>query len=228
MRGTFIPSPHGERVRGKPRSTACDVVEHADGPPNAPRQVYPRRDIDKAREHGETWAVDPELRDALNQLAADLRSEIRSGDAETRAYIDERMGTSAAETRAYIDERVGTSAAETRAYIDERVGTSAAETRAYIDERVGTSAAETRAYIDGLVGTSAAETRRHFDVVGESLRGEIRALAEAMTLNNEGTHRRFGEETVRTGRLESRVTRLEARVMILEDSRKPPKRRRQQ
>jgi hypothetical protein len=112
--------------------------------------------------------VDAELRDALNQLAADLRGEIRSGDAETRAYIDER------------------------------------------------------------VGTSATETRRHFDVVGESLRGEIRALAEAMVLNNEGTQRRFGEEVGRTDRLEGRVLRLEARVSILEDDRKPPRRPRQQ
>jgi hypothetical protein len=190
--------------------------------------VYPRRDIDKARARDETWAVDPELRDALNQLAADLRGEIRSGDAETRTYIDERVGTSAAETRAYIDERVGTSAAETRAYIDERVGTSAAETRAYIDERVGTSAAETRAYIDELVGTSAVETRRHFDVVGESLRGEIRTLAEAMALNTEGMQRRVGEEAGRTDRLEGQVLRLEARVTILEGSRKPSRRPRQQ
>jgi hypothetical protein len=134
-----------------------------------------RRDIDRMRARGETWAVDPELRDALNQLAADLRSEIRSGDAETRAYIDERVGTSAAETRAYIDER-------------------------------------------------AVETRRHFDVVGESLRGEIRALAEAMALNYEGTLRRASEEAGQTDRLEGRVTRLEARVTVLEDTRKPPKR----
>ncbi len=96
--------------------------------------------------------MDPELRDALNELAADLRGEIRSGDAETRAYVDASIQGSAAETRAYIDERVG---------------------------------------------TSAAETRRHFDVVGESLRGEIRALAEAMALNNEGTQRRFGAEAPR-------------------------------
>ena len=155
--------------------------------------MYPRRDIDKARERGETWVVDPELRDALNQFAADLRGEIRSGDAETRAYIDERVGTSVAETRAYIDERVGTSAAETRTYIDE------------------------------VVGTSATETRRHFEVVGESLRGEIRALAEAMALNNEGTQRRFGDEAGRTDRLEGRVLRLEARVTNLEDNRKPPR-----
>jgi hypothetical protein len=86
--------------------------------------------------------VDPELRDALSQFAADLRGEIRSGDAETRAYINERVGTSAAETRAYIDE---------------------------------------------VVGTSAAETRRNFGVIGEFLRGEIRALAKALALNNEGT-----------------------------------------
>ena len=154
--------------------TACRTL--------SPR-MYPRGDIDKARERGETWAVDPELRDALNQLAAGLRGEIRSGDAETRAYID---------------------------------------------ERVGTSAAETRAYVDGSIQGSAAETRRHFEVVGESLRGEIRALAEAMALNNEGTQRRVGEEAGRTDRLEGRMTRLEARVTILEDSRKPPKRPRQQ
>ena len=140
--------------------------------------MYPRRDIDKARERGETWVVDPELRDALKQFAADLRGEIRSGDAETRVYIDERVGTSAAETRAYIDE---------------------------------------------VVGTSATETRRHFEVVGESLRGEIRALAEAMALNNEGTQRRFGDEAGRTDRLEGRVLRLEARVTNLEDNRKPPR-----
>ncbi len=84
--------------------------------------MYPRGDIDKARQRGESWAVAPELRDALNQLAADLRGEIRSGDAETRAYVD------------------------------------------------------------GSIQGSAAETRRHFEVVGESLRGEIRALAEAMAL----------------------------------------------
>ena len=142
--------------------------------------------------------MDPELRDALNQLAADLRGEIRSGDAETRRHFDERLETAAAETRAHFDERVGASAAETRTYIDERVG------------------------------TSAAETRRHFDVVGESLRGEIRALAEAMALNSEGTQRRSGEEAGRSDRLEGRVLRLEARVMILEDNRKPPKRPRRQ
>jgi hypothetical protein len=78
-------------------------------------------------------------------------------------------------------------------------------------------------YIDEVVGTSATETRRHFEVVGESLRGEIRALAEAMALNNEGTQRRFGEEAGRTDRLEGRVLRLEARVTNLEDNRKPPR-----
>ena len=122
--------------------------------------------------------MDAELRDALNQLAEDLRGEIRSGDAETRAYIDEAVGASAAETRAYIDE---------------------------------------------VVGASAAETRRHSGVIGESLRGEIRALAEAMAINNEGTRRRFSDEAGRTERLEGRVLRLEARVTNLEDNRETPR-----
>lgn len=65
--------------------------------------MYPPFDIDKVHDRGETWPMDPELRDTLNQPAVDLRSEIRSGDAETRAYIDERVGTSAAETRRHFE-----------------------------------------------------------------------------------------------------------------------------
>jgi len=65
--------------------------------------MYPACDIDKARGRGETWPADPELRDALNQVVADLRGEIRSGDAETRAYIDEWVGTSTAETRRHFE-----------------------------------------------------------------------------------------------------------------------------
>jgi hypothetical protein len=120
--------------------------------------------IDRVRECGETWAVDPELRDALDRLAADLRGEIRSGESETRTYID----------------------------------------------------------------TTAAETRRHFDVIAESLRGDIRSLAELMAISSERTDRGIDEQAGRTGGLEGRVLRLEARVLILEDGRKPrrPRRRR--
>ena len=53
--------------------------------------MYPRGDIDKARERGETRAVDPELRDDLDRMVADLHGEIRSGAAETRAHVDERL-----------------------------------------------------------------------------------------------------------------------------------------
>ena len=65
--------------------------------------MYPRCEIDKARERGDTRAVDPELRDALDRMAADLRGEIRSGAAKTRVYVDERVGASDAETCRHID-----------------------------------------------------------------------------------------------------------------------------
>jgi len=126
--------------------------------------MYSRSDIDKVRERGETSAMDGELRDALDRLAEDLRSEIRSGDAETRAYVD----------------------------------------------------------------TSAVETRRHFDVVAESLRSDIRSLAEFMTMAIERMDRRADEQGRRTGGLEGRVLGLEARVLILEDDRKPRRPRRPQ
>jgi hypothetical protein len=140
--------------------------------------------------------VDLELREALDRLAADLRGEIRSSNGETRVYVDGAIQVSAAETRAYIDERVQTSAAETRAYIDERLQ------------------------------TSTAETRRHFDVIAESLRGDIRGVAEGMVLSSERSDRKFGEQTKRSSGLEDRVLRLEVRVTTLERDRKPRRRRR--
>ena len=140
--------------------------------------------------------MDPELRDAFNQLAADLRGEIRSGNAETRVYVDERVGVAVADMRAYIDDSVRRSAAETRADVDDRIE------------------------------TSAAETRRHFSVVGESLRGDIRAVAEGVALLNQRMDWRDQEQAGSTDAIEGRVLRLEVRVTSLEADRKPRRPRR--
>lgn len=185
--------------------------------------MYPPCDIDKVRERGETWPVDPEMREALDRLGADLRGEIRTSAAEGRVYVDGSIQGSAAETRAYIGERFQTSAAETRTYIDERLQTSAAETRAYVDERLQASTAS----LLHEMHESESRMRRHFDVVGESLRGDNRSVAEGTALLSQRTDRRFDEQTGRTDGLEGRVLRLEVRVSGLEDDRKPRRPRRQ-
>jgi len=73
--------------------------------------MYPRGDVDKAHERGETCPVDPELRDALDAMTANLRGEIRSSDVETR----EALAGMAADLRGQI--RSGD--VETRAYVDQ-------------------------------------------------------------------------------------------------------------
>jgi len=134
------------------------------------------------------------MREALDRLGADLRGEIRAGDAETRAYVDERFQTSELGMRAYIDERL-------------KVNT-------------GSLLHEMR--------ESESRTRRHVDVAGESLRGEIRGLAELIGLSNEESTRRDDEQAGRTDGIENRVLRLEVRVTSLEDDRKPRRPRRRQ
>ena len=67
---------------------------------------------------------------------------------------------------------IRSSAAETRVYGDERIET----TRVYVDERFD---AHTARLIHEL-RESESRTRRYFDVVGESLRGDIRGVAELM------------------------------------------------
>jgi hypothetical protein len=103
---------------------------------------YPPRDIDKVRARGETWPVDPEMREAFDRLGADLRGEIQALGTDLRGEIR----SSAAETRVYVDERFE------------------AHTASLIHE----------------LRESESRTRRHFDVVGESLRGDIRGVAEPM------------------------------------------------
>ena len=101
------------------------------------------------------------------------------------------------------------------------IRSSAVEGRVYVDGSIQASAAETRAYIDERLQTSTAEMRRHFEVVGESLRADIRGVAELVALSNEGSKRRDDEQAGRTDGLEGRVLRLEVRVTSLEDNRKP-------
>jgi len=101
---------------------------------------------------------------------------------------------------------------------------SAADLRGEIQ----TSAAETRAYVDDRLQTTTGEMRRHFEVVGESLRSDIRAVAEGVVLLGQRMDRGFVEQAGQVGGLDRRVLRLEVRVKSLEDERKTrrPRRRR--
>ena len=141
------------------------------------------------------------MREAFDRLGADLRGEIQALGTDLRVEIR----SSAAEARVYVDERIGTA----RVYVDERFE---AHTASLIHE----------------MRESESRTRRYFDVVGESLRGDIRGVAELVALSNEESRRRDDEQARRTDGLEDRVLGLEVRVRSLEDDRKPrrPRRRR--
>ena len=192
--------------------------------------MYPSSDIDKTWALGETPAVDPELREALGRLTADLQREIRSGDAETRDTLDRlaadlrgEIRSGDAETRAHVD----AVEAGIRNHVDAvepgiRAHVDAAE--AGIRNQIDAAEAGIRAYVDA----SATETRRHSHVIAESVRSDIRSLAELMGISNERSDQRFGEPAGRSDGLEGRVLRLEARVTSLEDDRSPrrPRRRR--
>jgi len=80
--------------------------------------------------------------------------------------------------------------------------------------------------IEDRIQASAVDTRRHFDVVAESLRADIRGLAEGLVLSRESSDRRFADHAERSIGLEGRVLSLEVRVTTLERDRKPPRRRR--
>lgn len=74
---------------------------------------------------------------------------------------------------------------------------------AQIQELIARSALDTHRYFE--------ETRRHFDVVGEGLRGDVRAIAEGQVGLAERLDR-FQQEVRRDlRRVERRLLRIEAR-----------------
>ena len=92
-----------------------------------------------------------------------------------------------------------------------------AETRAYLDtaldglrREIRAGAAET-GELRREVRETAGETRRHFDVVAESIRSDVRAVAEGVAANSEAIER-LGRE-LRT-EMDSRFTAFHAVVRV--------------
>jgi hypothetical protein len=149
--------------------------------------------------------VDPELREALDQFRTELSGEVRSVDAGLRDALNQVVVDLRGEIRS-VDAGLRGAINELAVDLRGEIRSGDAETRAYVDERIQ---------------ASSTEMRRHFDVVGESLRSDIRAVAEGMVASREQTDRRLGGEAGRTDKLDDRVLRLEVRVSRLEGDRKP-------
>ena len=133
-------------------------------------------------ERGETWAVDPEMRESL-----------------------ERLGTGL-----------------------DHLGTRLDQLGADLRGQIHASSTSLLQQVSAQIRQSESGTRLHFDVIAESLRGDIRALAEGIAASREQTERQFSEQAGPSDRLEGRVLRLQVHVSALKADRKSrrPRRRR--
>ena len=165
------------------------------------------------------------MRESLDRFTADLRGEIQTLAGDLRG----EMQTVAGGLRGEIQTLAGGLRGEMQTLAGDLRGeilTSAAETRAYVDERIHDSATNLLHQMRQQMGETESRMRRHFEVVGESLRGEIRSVAELVALSNEQRDRRDDEQAVRSDRLEGRVQRLEVDVSRLKAGQKPRRPRR--
>ena len=172
-------------------------------------------------ERGETWAVDPETGEAINRLGTNL----------------DRVGTNVDRLSANFDQ-LSANVDQLSANVDQlaaKVDRMGTDLRGEIQTLAGDLRGEIQASSTSLlqqvseqIRESESETRLHFDVVAESLRGDIRALAEGIAASREQTERQLGEQAGRTDRLEGRVLRLQVHVSGLRADRKSrrPRRRR--
>jgi hypothetical protein len=103
--------------------------------------MYPCCDIDKVQSQGETRPVDPELREALNQVVVDLRGGIQTLGTDLRGEVQ-------------------SSATETRAYVDERIQASSTEMRRHFDVVGESLRSDIRAVVEGMVASREQTDRR--------------------------------------------------------------------
>ena len=155
----------------------------------SPIRAYLPWDIDKVRERGETWAVDPETREAIDRLGTGFN----------------QLGTRF-----------------------DQLGTHLDRLSADLRGEIHASSTSLLQQLSEQIRESESGTRRHFDVIAESLRSDIRAVAEGIAASREQTERQLGEQAGRTDRLEGRVLRLQVHVSGLKADRKSrrPRRRR--
>jgi hypothetical protein len=102
-------------------------------------------------------------------------------------------------------------------------GTEPDRLRQEIRAEIQASGAETRRHVDSVetrilqrVDAAASQTRRHFDVVAESLRSDIRAVAEGLGALDEKVERFRVEVRDDLRKVDQRLLRLEAKVSTLE------------
>jgi chromosome segregation ATPase len=119
--------------------------------------------------------VDTETRAYLDVALVGLRQEIRAGTAETAAMRQELRTEMAA-----MRQDLRTEVAELRQELRTETGALRTETGALRAETAELRLEMTR---------TAEETRRHFDVVGESIRSDVRAIAEGVAANTEAIER---------------------------------------
>ncbi|MGH7385805.1 MAG: hypothetical protein ACREKG_11570 [Candidatus Rokuibacteriota bacterium] len=177
--------------------------------------------------------MDTETRAYLDAALEGLRQEIRAGATET-ADLRQEMRAEAAELRqemraerAELRQEMRAETAELRQEIRAETAELRAETAELRQETaelrqeiLRTAAAtvdlrqEMGAGMTGLrreMRETAEETRRHFDVVGESIRSDVRAVAEGVAANSEAIERLGGDLRAE---MDSRFTASHAVVRV--------------
>ena len=195
-------------------------------------------DIDKVCTRGETWAVDPETGEAINRLGAGL-DRVGANVDRLSAGLD-RVGANVDRLSAGLDrvdanvDRLSVDLDRVDANVD-RLSGNVDQLAAKVDRmdtdlrgEIHASSTSLLQQVSERIRESESGTRLHFDVIAESLRGDIRAIAEGLAASREQTERQLGEQAGRTDRLEGRVLRLQVHVSGLKADKKSrrPRRRR--
>lgn len=138
-------------------------------------------------------------------MGADLRREIHTTAEQVRTDLRQEIHASAERLRVEVRQDINASAEEVRADFRQEIQAGAAETQRQMQLM--------QALLLERMEATAAETRRHFGVVAESLRSDIKTVAEGLGALDEKVERFRGEVSQEFAKVDRRLLHLQVRVI---------------
>ena len=117
-------------------------------------------------------------------MRAERQMEQRIVNVERRVdRIEQILPTLA--TRGHVSDAIVASEERMRAHVSDSIAASEDRMRAHVSDSIAASEERMRAHVSDSIAASEERTRAHFDVVAESLRHQVRLVAESVAVLSE-------------------------------------------
>ncbi len=103
----------------------------------------------------------------------------------TGGHVSDAIVASEERMRAHVSDSIAASEERMRVHVSDSIAASEERMRVHVSDSIAASEERMRAHVSDSIAASEERTRAHFDVVAESLRHQVRLVAESLAVLSE-------------------------------------------